>query len=241
MTRPLERTACQKHCRSCGARYEGKPSEVCQRIRAIVRLKARRMYEEVNTNFVAGLSHRQAFAVPSEYEHRVSNDGWHKLHCAPTPPREPTPGELLFEFHVEVTKTFRRVELRDHEWGRGAVSLLGRCQNGTDLSCALGSDAYAARDGDHLGRARAEGDRDWPVAKARRVAITRDGSVREKHPPMGRAAPLMPDPTASTETRSVGLQDRHEKTNLLVDFPWCRNGVGDFRAQCVSVFAAQTV
>ena len=27
---------------------------------------------------------------------------------------QPTPGELLFEFHVERTHTFYRVELRDH-------------------------------------------------------------------------------------------------------------------------------
>jgi hypothetical protein len=32
----------------------------------------------------------------------------------PTPSRQPQPGELLFEFHVERTHTFYRVELRDH-------------------------------------------------------------------------------------------------------------------------------
>lgn len=32
----------------------------------------------------------------------------------PTPPRQPKPGELLFEFHVERTHTFYRCELRDH-------------------------------------------------------------------------------------------------------------------------------
>jgi hypothetical protein len=30
------------------------------------------------------------------------------------PPRQPKPGELLFEFHVKRTHTFWRVELRDH-------------------------------------------------------------------------------------------------------------------------------
>jgi hypothetical protein len=30
------------------------------------------------------------------------------------PPRQPQPGELLFEFHVAATHTFYRVELRDH-------------------------------------------------------------------------------------------------------------------------------
>src|SRR5262249_22318978 len=29
-------------------------------------------------------------------------------------PRQPKPGELLFEFHVPATHTFWRVELRDH-------------------------------------------------------------------------------------------------------------------------------
>ncbi len=32
----------------------------------------------------------------------------------PAPPRQPRPGELLFEFHVEATHTFWRVELRDN-------------------------------------------------------------------------------------------------------------------------------
>jgi hypothetical protein len=32
----------------------------------------------------------------------------------PTPPLQPQPGELLFEFHVERTHKFYRVELRDH-------------------------------------------------------------------------------------------------------------------------------
>ena len=44
----------------------------------------------------------------------VSDDDWYKQHRAPTPPRQPTPGELLFEFHVPTTCTFWRVELRDH-------------------------------------------------------------------------------------------------------------------------------
>ena len=32
----------------------------------------------------------------------------------PAPPRQPQPGELLFEFHVERTHQVFRVELRDH-------------------------------------------------------------------------------------------------------------------------------
>ena len=36
---------------------------------------------------------------------------WNAL---PPPPRQPEPGELLFEFHVKRTHTFYRVELRDH-------------------------------------------------------------------------------------------------------------------------------
>lgn len=32
----------------------------------------------------------------------------------PDPPRQSQPGELLFEFHVERTHRFYRVELRDH-------------------------------------------------------------------------------------------------------------------------------
>lgn len=39
---------------------------------------------------------------------------WYSPHRPATPPRLPTPGELLFEFHVERTHTFWRVELRDH-------------------------------------------------------------------------------------------------------------------------------
>ena len=36
----------------------------------------------------------------------------------PQAPRVPKAGELLFEFHVERTHTFWRVELRDHgQWG----------------------------------------------------------------------------------------------------------------------------
>jgi hypothetical protein len=36
-------------------------------------------------------------------------------HNAPkASPQQPKPGELLFEFHVERTHTFWRVELRDH-------------------------------------------------------------------------------------------------------------------------------
>jgi hypothetical protein len=39
-------------------------------------------------------------------------------HQPPTLPRQPKPGELLFEFHVEATHRFFRCELRDHgEWG----------------------------------------------------------------------------------------------------------------------------
>jgi hypothetical protein len=35
-------------------------------------------------------------------------------HYQAAPPRQPTPGELLCEFHVAATHTFWRVELRDH-------------------------------------------------------------------------------------------------------------------------------
>jgi hypothetical protein len=44
----------------------------------------------------------------------AADDDWYKPHRAPTPARQPTPGELLFEFNVERTHTFYRVELRDH-------------------------------------------------------------------------------------------------------------------------------
>ena len=44
----------------------------------------------------------------------VADDDWDKPNLPPRPPRQPTPGELLFEFHVAATHTFYRVELRDH-------------------------------------------------------------------------------------------------------------------------------
>src|SRR5437016_12049963 len=39
---------------------------------------------------------------------------WYTPNSPQAPPRQPQPGELLFEFHVEATYTFWRVELRDH-------------------------------------------------------------------------------------------------------------------------------
>ena len=45
---------------------------------------------------------------------RMADDDWFKPDRPPTPPRQPVPGELLFEFHVARTHTFYRVELRDH-------------------------------------------------------------------------------------------------------------------------------
>jgi hypothetical protein len=44
----------------------------------------------------------------------MADDDWYKPHRPPAPPRQPAPGELLFEFHVAATHTFYRVELRDH-------------------------------------------------------------------------------------------------------------------------------
>jgi hypothetical protein len=49
-------------------------------------------------------------------------------------------------------------------------------------------------------------------------------AAARRHPPVvPRVAPLRQrrSPTAYTQTPSVGLQDRHEKTNLLVDFIRC--------------------
>src|SRR5258708_32585656 len=44
----------------------------------------------------------------------ADDEDWCKPNRPPRPPRQPTPGELLFEFHVAATHTFYRVELRDH-------------------------------------------------------------------------------------------------------------------------------
>jgi hypothetical protein len=44
----------------------------------------------------------------------MADDDWFKPNRPPTPRRQPTPGELLFEFHAARTRTFYRVELRDH-------------------------------------------------------------------------------------------------------------------------------
>ena len=44
----------------------------------------------------------------------MADEDWYKPNRPPTPPRQPKPGELLFEFYVEATKKFYRCELRDH-------------------------------------------------------------------------------------------------------------------------------
>jgi hypothetical protein len=44
----------------------------------------------------------------------MADDPFYTPNRPPAPPRQPKPGELLFEFHVERTLTFWRVELRDH-------------------------------------------------------------------------------------------------------------------------------
>jgi hypothetical protein len=45
----------------------------------------------------------------------VANDeDWYKPNRPPRPPRQRTPRELLFEFHVPATHTFYRCELRTH-------------------------------------------------------------------------------------------------------------------------------
>jgi hypothetical protein len=44
----------------------------------------------------------------------VTNDPFYAPNQPPRPPRQPKPGELLFEFYVERTKKFWRCELRDH-------------------------------------------------------------------------------------------------------------------------------
>jgi hypothetical protein len=55
------------------------------------------------------------------------------LHNAPkAPPRQPQPGELLFEFHVERTHTFYRVELRD----RGAYGVEAQFLDPIDVCTA---------------------------------------------------------------------------------------------------------
>jgi hypothetical protein len=49
----------------------------------------------------------------------------------PPPLRQPKPGELLFEFHVERTHTFKRVELRNHgAYGIERVSSHRNCRVG---------------------------------------------------------------------------------------------------------------
>src|SRR5436189_2652175 len=45
----------------------------------------------------------------------MADDPSWMFHNSPkAPPRQPKPGELLFEFYVEHTHTFWRCELRDH-------------------------------------------------------------------------------------------------------------------------------
>ena len=44
----------------------------------------------------------------------MGDDDWYKPDRATPPLRRAQPGELLFEFHVPLTHTFYRVELRTH-------------------------------------------------------------------------------------------------------------------------------
>ena len=44
----------------------------------------------------------------------MHDDDWYKPHRPPEPPRQPQPGELLFEFYRERDHSRWRCELRDH-------------------------------------------------------------------------------------------------------------------------------
>jgi len=57
----------------------------------------------------------------------VSDDEWYKPHRTPTPPRQQTPGELLFEFVRERDHKHFRCELRFHgeSYGWEAQFLVG--------------------------------------------------------------------------------------------------------------------
>jgi hypothetical protein len=62
----------------------------------------------------------------------ADEEDWCKPNRAPRPPRQPTPGELLFEFHVAATHAFWWVEVRDH----GAYGIEAQCLDPVDIRIA---------------------------------------------------------------------------------------------------------
>ena len=86
-----------------------------------------------------------------------SERSWYQPNSPKAPPRQPAPGELLNEFHVERTHTFWRVELRDH--GQYGVEALNSSTRYLRMARTFRADmdqTDAAGDGDRVGYRRAE-------------------------------------------------------------------------------------
>jgi hypothetical protein len=84
----------------------------------------------------------------------MTDEPFYSSTAKPALARVATPGELLFEFYLERTHRFYRVELRDHGpvlRRRGAISRSDRSDLVPHVSPGPGPDADAARDGDPVG------------------------------------------------------------------------------------------
>src|SRR6185436_12389641 len=96
----------------------------------------------------------------------MRDDDWYKPHRPPDPPRQPQPGELLFEFYRERDHSRWRCELRDHGDPYGVEA---QCFQSEELFSERGIpdrpplrsddgwDVDAARDGRAVGGRVAEG------------------------------------------------------------------------------------
>ncbi len=102
---------------------------------------------------------------------------WFSPNCPPTAARQPTPGELVMEFHVPATHTFWRVELRDH----GRYGIEAQFLDPTEVRWARTFPAYldptrTPRHGHRLGRGTSEMAR-----SGMSLARSRSASLRRPH------------------------------------------------------------
>jgi hypothetical protein len=83
----------------------------------------------------------------------MSDQPFYSPNWKPPPPRQPKPGELLFEFYRERDHTRWRCELRDYgKFGVQAEFYRNeRFFRKSHVRATSRSDPNAARDGDHVG------------------------------------------------------------------------------------------